>query len=811
MQAVWFVARSEMRHRWLGAVVLIVLVGIVGGAFLASAAGARRTSSAITRFESSTDAATLEFTVRNAVTPAQLAQLERVPGVAKVGLLRALAVYNTDAGFIQAGAPIDDEWGRTIDRPRLLRGRIAHGAHEVNIGEGLARRLHAGVGDTLPVQSFTPDDIRTQLCTQGTEMNGPAPNLRIVGIVRRPLDLGARGGAGGVVVVTRAFRDKYGSDIGNFVGTVIRLRTEHGDADVGPVTKAASRIFAGSADRDAALVNAPACIAAGQTDPIPNFSAAGVGVEGEGAQSAVDITSAALWILAGVTAAAGLVAIAFALARRMAEEVEDDDTLRALGLAQRQRWAATVVQAVPIAVAGALLALVAGWLASPLFPIGVARDAEPARGLDFDAGALLVGAFVVVVSVLVVGAIAAAVVTRRRGRDMARPTRIARAVSDAGAAPPVAVGIGFAVGRSRGRAVPVWSTIGAITIGVTGVIAALVFASSLDRLVDTPARYGWTWGVVLDGFGGAEDGVCPRSDPAQHDRGITALAEYCYADNISIAGRPASASAFRQVRGRIDPTIVRGRAPRNGREIALGAKVLASTGKSIGDQVVVGSAGRHRKYDVVGTTVLPSIGAANPLAGGALFTVGGLDRVAKDDVDRDNYVIVRLDPAANETAVFRRLAETHANLDPISASVPAEIERLRQIDMFPGILAGLTVVIAGIAMTYTLVVSVSRRRRELAILRTIGFTKGQVRATVAWQATTLAAIGLMLGIVLGFVVGERVWHTVADDLGVSPSIAVPAVGVVLLVPLTVLVANAIAAFPGGSAARTPPAVTLRAE
>ena len=120
-------------------------------------------------------------------------------------------------------------------------------------------------------------------------------------------------------------------------------------------------------------------------------------------------------------------------------------------------------------------------------------------------------------------------------------------------------------------------------------------------------------------------------------------------------------------------------------------------------------------------------------------------------------------------------------------------------------------VIAGIAMVYTLVVSVSRRRRELAILRTIGFTKGQVRATVAWQATTLTAIGLVLGTVLGFVVGERVWHVVADDLGVSPSISVPVLAVVLLIPVTVLVANLIAAIPGRNAARTPPAVALRAE
>src|SRR5262245_1316574 len=461
MGVVWFVARTEMRHRWLGAVVLIVLVGVVGGAFLASAAGARRTSSALARFESETDAATLEFNVKNGVSPEELAELERVPGVAEVGLLRQLAMFNFDLGFPPTAGPIDEVWGRTVDRARVLEGRIARGADEVNVGPGLARRMNLGVGDTLPFQAFTADDIQTQLCTDQFNPTGPAPNLRIVGIVQRPLDLGARGGAGGVIVVTRAFMDKYGHDIGSFIGSVVRLRTEHGDADVRRVTRAAQqRIFAGEADARSPIASAPACVA--QNDRIPNFGAEGIGVEGEGAQSAVDVTTAALWILAGVTAVAGLVAIAFALARRMADEVEHEDTLRALGLARSQRWAATVIQAAPIAIGGAVLAVVVAWLASPLFPIGVARDAEPVRGLDFDAATLWVGAVVVFGSVMVVGAVAAAVVTRQRARAAARPSRATRIMSDAGVAPPVAVGVGFALGRGRGRAIPVWSTIGAM-------------------------------------------------------------------------------------------------------------------------------------------------------------------------------------------------------------------------------------------------------------------------------------------------------------------------------------------------------------
>ena len=57
---------------------------------------------------------------------------------------------------------------------------------------------------------------------------------------------------------------------------------------------------------------------------------------------------------------------------------------------------------------------------------------------------------------------------------------------------------------------------------------------------------------------------------------------------------------------------------------------------------------------------------------------------------------------------------------------------------------------------------VRRRRRDFAVLKTLGFDRGQVRATVAWQATTLAALGVALGVPLGIVIGDAVWRLIAD-------------------------------------------------
>jgi putative ABC transport system permease protein len=99
----------------------------------------------------------------------------------------------------------------------------------------------------------------------------------------------------------------------------------------------------------------------------------------------------------------------------------------------------------------------------------------------------------------------------------------------------------------------------------------------------------------------------------------------------------------------------------------------------------------------------------------------------------------------------------------------------------------------------------------LAVLKTLGFTRRQVRTTVAWQASTVAAVGLVIGIPLGLLAGAFVWRRVADELGVSAALTWPVVGVVMLVVAAVLSVNLVAAFPARRAARTRPAVVLRSE
>jgi putative ABC transport system permease protein len=114
-------------------------------------------------------------------------------------------------------------------------------------------------------------------------------------------------------------------------------------------------------------------------------------------------------------------------------------------------------------------------------------------------------------------------------------------------------------------------------------------------------------------------------------------------------------------------------------------------------------------------------------------------------------------------------------------------------------------------LVHTLVSSVRRRRRDLAILRALGFVRSQVSLTVAWQATTIVVIALVVGLPLGAVAGRLAWRFFVDQLGFVPLTVVPLTVVLAAIPAVVVLANVIATLPARAAARTEPAVVLRTE
>ncbi|WP_152192988.1 ABC transporter permease [Georgenia satyanarayanai] len=180
--------------------------------------------------------------------------------------------------------------------------------------------------------------------------------------------------------------------------------------------------------------------------------------------------------------------------------------------------------------------------------------------------------------------------------------------------------------------------------------------------------------------------------------------------------------------------------------------------------------------------------------------------------------------AATITAVSDRLTEAQSaagNDDPDAMySTPyvdgpaAQREVFEQvINTLLAIVVGLlavAVVIALIGVANTLSLSVIERRRESALLRAMGLTRGQLRRMLAVEGVFLALAGVLIGAVLGLLYG---WAGTAVLLGPSGELelAVPWTHLAAIVVVALLAGLAASVLPARSAVRTPPVAALAAE
>jgi ABC-type lipoprotein release transport system permease subunit len=142
---------------------------------------------------------------------------------------------------------------------------------------------------------------------------------------------------------------------------------------------------------------------------------------------------------------------------------------------------------------------------------------------------------------------------------------------------------------------------------------------------------------------------------------------------------------------------------------------------------------------------------------------------------------------------------------------PAQITNYRSMGLTPLLLAIALAAGATIALGLTLVASVRRRRHELAILKAIGFTPGQLQWSVVWQAGIVAVVGVVVGVPLGVALGRWLWTLFAEEIGAVPAPVVPVVSVVAACLVALALALALSAVPGRIAARTPASTALAQE
>ncbi len=100
-----------------------------------------------------------------------------------------------------------------------------------------------------------------------------------------------------------------------------------------------------------------------------------------------------------------------------------------------------------------------------------------------------------------------------------------------------------------------------------------------------------------------------------------------------------------------------------------------------------------------------------------------------------------------------------------------------------------------IAFGLTITSSVRLRRRDLALLKMLGFTRRQMRSCIAWQASASVATGVIVGIPLGILLGRELWTLFAQEIYAVPFAAVPTISLAILGVGALALANLVALIP----------------
>ena len=315
--------------------------------------------------------------------------------------------------------------------------------------------------------------------------------------------------------------------------------------------------------------------------------------------------------------------------------------------------------------------------------------------------------------------------------------------------------------------VPVRSSATGAVLGIAGVVAVAVFGAGMARLVDTPERWGWSADVsVVDATPEIAESL--RADPA------VAAVSMLDSATVRVDGTLVNGYASSPVAGDVLTwTVVDGRLPTGDDEIVLGTRLADRLGRRVGDTVTIGDDTADR-LTVVGIGVGPS-SSGEALGTTALLTPARLEASGETAAFRE--ALVRAAPGADVAALVSSLQGYELTV----RAPPPEVANLDSLGRLPLALAAVLGLVALAGLVHPLTSTVRRRAHELAVLRAVGFTPGQVAGTVTVTALTTAAVGVLLGVPLGLGIGRLVWWIVADASGVATDPAVP-VGAIVASP-----------------------------
>jgi ABC-type lipoprotein release transport system permease subunit len=807
MRHVGMVFRSELRRHWASWLALALLVAVIGATVLAGMSAAQRTSNAYARFSAryGFDAAIFS----SSVLPPGVSNLPYVTSDVRVryyGNGNATA----DGRFVPANdlGVLSLPTTHLDTSLKLLAGHLPVGPRDAIVGFSLQQQYGLHIGSVVSVPFYALSQAPEFFTSNSYVIpHGQVIAFRVVGIEASVNDFPTSTPSYSLYT-SPAFDSEMAHQV--LAGSFAEIRLARGINDMPQLQVYVNHHQPGG----------------GNFSYLQNEDTAASSV----AQS-IQPQATGWWLFALFAALAGLALVGQALSRQSLVERDEYPTLAALGVRPRQLFELGLARAGVIGLAGALGAAALAFAVSPLAPVGEARAAEPSQGFVFSPALLGLGFLVIVALVLGLSVYpcwrASKIRVERSLSDVpvSRANSVAEMAARVGAPPSVLVGVRNALDRGRGRnSVPVATALVGSAVAVTALVATTVFGASLSNLLTTPRLYGQNWQLDLGNMTTAQ--VHRVVATLDADPRVTKVT-WGFSGKYLKVGRVAVEGVFVTVaKGPMAFSLVDGHYPSGDSQVALGATTMSQAGLHLGSRVPISiinksGATHSRMFQVVGVVTLPPT-----------FSIGGLGVGAVVPIRAAEVTVCPAGPT--QSACIRKVVEhtsgwgLAAGLVPGRAGraalatydrlfsqnvnvlyVPTNLVNFGQAVDFP-LLLGLTLALFGAAtLAHLLFVSVARRRRQLALLRVLGFVRRQVLATTCWQAVTVAVAGVVVGVPLGIAAGSVVWRAFSSHLGAVP-VGVTPVGLISIVVAIIIVgAVVLSLVPAVLAGRVGPAEALR--
>ncbi|WP_127572330.1 ABC transporter permease [Georgenia faecalis] len=362
--------------------------------------------------------------------------------------------------------------------------------------------------------------------------------------------------------------------------------------------------------------------------------------------------------------------------------------------------------------------------------------------------------------------------------------------------------------------------------GVAGVFIAVLVASMLVTALGVLLESGLRGGTPPHRLAGADVVVgAPQSLPIPGDMSeafaeratlpADVVADVSAVDGVERAVGdltvPLTTAAHEEVEAHgwssaaLTPyTLTAGEEPRRPGDVV----VDGSFGVARGDTLTLAHGGTVTEYDVVGTV---DGGAPAPQGvgddGAPSGTVFLTDDRAAQLWPREGEVAlvgVRAEDGVDAEALAERIAAAVPDAEVYTGDRRGDVESTDaygargMLTALSASFAGTALLVAVFVVANTLALSVAQRRREFALLKAVGTTRGQVHAMIAREVTLVAGLAALLGAGPGYWLASFLGEQFAGA-GVIPASFVlarsplPALAAVLLSVVTALGAAAVAA------------------